>query len=349
MATAWFVLLGFMLTVYVVLDGFDLGAGALHLFVARVEVERRTVLASIGPVWDGNEVWLIAAGGLLVFAFPPVYAVALSGFYLPLMVVLWLLVLRGIGIELRWHHANPLWRQFFDVTFAGSSTILALVLGIALGDVVRGVPIDASGFFRGPLFTHFGPRGELGVLDWYTLSVGVFALAVLVLHAAMYLRWKTAGAVHARATWFARRAWLAVALLGVVVTIETAVVRGVMFVHFAARPGLWLLAAVTIAGFGAIALALARGLELRGFLASSLFVAGMLGLTAGCLYPLMLPSTVAPQFSLTVAGAANDRRGLAIGLAWWIPAIVLAIGYFAYLFHSFRGKVSGEGEGDGYA
>src|SRR5512140_7900 len=187
MATAWFILLGFMLIVYVVLDGFDLGAGILHLFVARHDDERRTVLAAIGPVWDGNEVWLLAAGGLLVFAFPRVYAVAFSGFYLPLILVLWLLVLRGVSIELRSHQANPLWRQFFDVVFALSSAVLALVLGVALGNVLRGVPIDGSGFFAAPLFTNFGHGGELGAIDWYTLSVGLFALAALGAHGAMYL------------------------------------------------------------------------------------------------------------------------------------------------------------------
>ena len=151
MATAWFVLLGFMLLVYVVLDGFDLGAGTLHLFVGRSDEDRRTTLAAIGPVWNGNEVWLIAAGGLLVFAFPRVYAVAFSGFYLPLMLVLWLLILRGIAIELRSQQANPLWRQFFDLTFALSSAVLALVLGVALGNILRGVPIDATGYFAAPL------------------------------------------------------------------------------------------------------------------------------------------------------------------------------------------------------
>ena len=188
MATAWFVLLAFMLTMYVVLDGFDLGAGALHLFVARDDAERRTVLAAIGPVWDGNEVWLVAAGGLLVFAFPRVYAAALSGFYLPLMLVLWTLVLRGVAIELRSHHDNVLWRQFFDGMFAFGSTALALVLGIALGNVLRGVPLDASGTIEASLFTSFGPSGGLGAIDWYTLSVGLLAVAVLAAHGAMYLR-----------------------------------------------------------------------------------------------------------------------------------------------------------------
>src|SRR6188474_1795288 len=135
METAWFFLLVGMLTTYVVLDGFDFGAGILHLAVARTDQERRTVLAAIGPVWDGNEVWLIAAGGVLVFAFPRAYSAGFSGFYMPLMMVLWLLIMRGISIEFRSHEAHPLWRSFWDGTFSFSSVLAALVLGVALGNV----------------------------------------------------------------------------------------------------------------------------------------------------------------------------------------------------------------------
>jgi len=343
MATTWFILLGFMLIMYVILDGFDLGAGILHLLVARDDDERRRVFASIGPVWDGNEVWLIAAGGLLVFAFPRVYAAAFSGFYLPLMIVLWLLVLRGISIELRSHQANPLWRQFFDAVFTVSSLLLALVLGVALGNVVRGVPIDQSGYFRASLFTDFGIRGELGAIDWYTATVGLFAVAALAGHGGMYLRWKIDGELHDRATRLAGWAWGIAAVLAVVVTIETAFVRPTLLGHLAARPGLWILPIAIIAGFVLVFIALVRGWELRGFLASSVIIACLLGMTAGALYPLILPSTIAPEYHLEVGNAANSRRGLVIGLAWWIPAILLALGYFAYLFRSFRGKVSASG------
>jgi cytochrome d ubiquinol oxidase subunit II len=338
MATAWFILLGFMLIVYVVLDGFDLGAGVVHLFVAHDDDERRTVLAAIGPVWDGNEVWLIAAGGLLVFAFPRAYAVAFSGFYLPLMLVLWLLVLRGISIELRSHHTNVLWRQFFDVVFAVSSAILALVLGVALGNVLRGVPIDATGYFAAAFFTNFGLGGELGVIDWYTLSVGLLALAVLGAHGAMYLRWKTVTAVNTRATRLAWWLWGAAAVLSIVVTIETAAVTPELLANLASRPLLWLLPMAVIAGFVIVFVSLARRWELRGFIASSLVIAALLGMSAGALYPLILRSTIEPRFSLDVATAANADHSLAVGLTWWIPAIALAIGYFVYLFRSFRGK-----------
>src|SRR5437588_813541 len=208
MEMVWFTIVSLMLTTYVVLDGFDLGAGAIHLLVARTDSERRTVLAAIGPVWDGNEVWLIASGGVLVFAFPRAYSAGFSGFYLPLMIVLWLLVLRGISIEFRSHQPNPLWRSFWDGTFFVSSTLLAIVLGAALGNVIRGVPLDASGFFAGPLFTNFTPSHDPGVLDWYTCLVGLFTLAVLAGHGALYLAWKTSGAVNERARELGPQLWV---------------------------------------------------------------------------------------------------------------------------------------------
>src|SRR6201993_2362221 len=151
MGTLWFCLVAGMLTVYVLLDGFDLGAGAIHLLVAKTDQERREVLASIGPVWDGNEVWLIAAGGTLYFAFPALYASSFSGFYLPLMIVLWLLILRGIAIEFRNHIRSLVWQPLWDVVFAGASGLLAIFFGAALGNVVRGVPIDRAGEFFLPL------------------------------------------------------------------------------------------------------------------------------------------------------------------------------------------------------
>src|SRR5437588_5880019 len=147
MATAWFAAVSAMLAVYVVLDGFDFGVGTLHRFVAKTDAERRTVLAAIGPVWDGNEVWLVAAAGVLFLAFPPVYAAAFSGFYMALMMVLWLFILRGVAIHSRSHQENPLWREFWDTTFVVASALLAVVLGASLGNVIRGVPLDETGFF----------------------------------------------------------------------------------------------------------------------------------------------------------------------------------------------------------
>src|SRR6202045_781367 len=176
METLWFMIIAVMLTAYTVLDGFDLGAGAIYLGAGKTSDERRKILRAIGPVWDGNEVWLVAAGGTLYFAFPLLYASSFSGFYLPLMMVLWLLMLRGIGIEFRSHIDNRVWQGFFDVVFSVSSALLAIFFGAALGNVVRGVPLDAQGYFFEPLWTNFKPGPHPGILDWYTILIGVLAL-----------------------------------------------------------------------------------------------------------------------------------------------------------------------------
>src|SRR5271154_753053 len=194
METLWFIVVAVMLTVYVILDGFDLGAGVIYLVAARTTEERRMILSAIGPVWDGNEVWLIAAGGTLYFAFPVLYASAFSGFYLPLMMVLWLLMLRGIGIEFRAHMENPVWQGFFDVIFCVSSALLAIFFGAALGNVVRGVPLGPDGYFFEPLWTNFRVQSNAGILDWYTVLTGVIALVTLTAHGSLYVAVKTEGA-----------------------------------------------------------------------------------------------------------------------------------------------------------
>src|SRR5215475_1930257 len=219
----WFWLVAVMITAYVVLDGFDLGAGALHLLIARTDQERRMILRTIGPVWDGNEVWLLAAGGTLYFAFPLLYASGFSGFYLPLMIVLWLLVLRGIGIELRTHLDSTVWRGFFDGCFAFSSLLLAVFYGAALGNVMRGVPLNKDGYFFLPLWTNWRPGPEPGILDWYTVIAGVVALVALTIHGAHYVALKTAGDLNQRARRVAALLWpvlVAVTLLSLWATLE---------------------------------------------------------------------------------------------------------------------------------
>src|SRR5438270_6194140 len=194
----WFWLVAIMITAYVVLDGFDLGAGILHLFIAKTDQERRTVLRTIGPVWDGNEVWLLAGGGTLYFAFPLLYASGFSGFYLPLMIVLWLLILRGIGIELRMHLETPVWRGIFNGCFGISSSLLTVFYGAALGNVIRGVPLQRDGYFFLPLWTDWRVGPQPGILDWYTVIAGVPALVALALHGANYAALQTSGDLNVR-------------------------------------------------------------------------------------------------------------------------------------------------------
>jgi len=348
METAWYFLIALMLAVYVVLDGFDFGAGILHLFVARNDEERRTVLGAIGPVWDGNEVWLLAGGGVLVYAFPKAYAAGFSGFYMPLMMALWLLILRGISIELRSHEAHPLWRSFWDGVFAFSSTLMSVVLGAALGNVIRGVPLTAEGYFAGPLFTDFLPGPHAGVLDWYTVLVGVFAVLTLAAHGAVYLAWKTQGPVHIRSARAGRILWPAVAVLGVGVTAATAVVQPRLYPSLVARPWTWALALGIAVSLGVVLAAARRNRELPAFLGSCGFIAFLLAATAAGMHPNLLVSTLDPAFSLTITNAAAGEVSLRIGFVWWSLAMLLAVGYFAYLFYSFRGKVTVDTRGAGY-
>jgi cytochrome d ubiquinol oxidase subunit II len=199
MPTLWFMIVAVMVTAYVLLDGFDLGAGAVHLLIARTDDERRMILRAIGPVWDGNEVWLLAAGGALYFAFPLLYASSFSGFYLPLMMVLWLLMLRAIGIEFRTHIEEPIWKGFFDVIFSIASILLAIFFGAALGNVVRGVPLNADGYFFEPLWTNWLVGKNNGILDWYTVICGVVGLVTLTAHGCLYVAMKTEGELNMRA------------------------------------------------------------------------------------------------------------------------------------------------------
>jgi cytochrome d ubiquinol oxidase subunit II len=328
-----------MLTVWVVLDGFDFGVGMAHLVVARTDDERRTTLAAIGPVWDGNEVWLVASGGVLVFAFPRAYAVVLSGFYLPLMLVLWLLVGRGLSIEFRGQWRNPLWRAFFDAMFALSSAVLALVLGAALGNVVRGMPIGSDGQLASPLFTNFSPHGSTGALDWYTLSVGTFAMVTLFAHGCAYLSWKTDGDVQARARAALRRTWPFVVGIFVAVALLTWRVQPALFGSLARRPWAWPLPLVILAALATVWLMSRRGRDRAAFLASAALLAAHMFATAAALFPVILRSTVDARYDVTAYQAATGRHGLVYGLTWWIPALLLAVAYFWYLFRSFAGKV----------
>jgi len=221
MGTVWFVLIAGMIAVYVVLDGFDLGVGVLYLAVARTDRERSLCLETIGPFWDGNEVWLIAAGGTLLMAFPLLYAASFSGFYLPLMIVLWLLMLRGIAIEVRGLVGGTVWRPLWDAVFSGASGLLVLFYGAALGNVARGVPLDNRGSFFEALWTDFLPGPPSGILDAYTLLVAVTALAALTLHGSLWLSMTAGGEVATRARRATGAAWWAAAVLTPILTVVT--------------------------------------------------------------------------------------------------------------------------------
>ena len=348
MEAFWFAVVSVMLAVYVVLDGFDFGVGIVHRFVARTDNERRSVLAAIGPVWDGNEVWLLATGGVLFFSFPRAYSAAFSGFYMPLMFVLWLLILRGIAIEFRSHQESPLWRELWDTTFSLASALMAIVLGASLGNTLRGVPLDATGFFAMPLFTDFRTGPQPGVLDWYTLLVGLFTLSVLTGHGALYLAWKTAGPVEARSRQAAQTAWLAVLPLWVMSTLATAWIEPRIYSNLMARPWAWPLVLAAMSGLSGVFYFSRHGRQLPAFLSSSLFILGILAATMAGSYPRLLHSTIDPAFDVTATNAAAGAYGLGVGAVWWTIGILLATAYFMYLFRSLRGKVRVDEESHGY-
>ncbi len=340
METLWFYIIAVMIAVYVILDGFDLGTGILHLFVARNDDERRTVLQSIGPVWDGNEVWLIAAGGVLVLAFPRLYAVAFSGFYLPLMIVLWLLILRAISIEFRSHLESVVWRPLWDAFLFLSSLLLAVFLGAALGNVVRGVPMGEDGYFFTPLWTSFGIRGsELGVLDWFTIPVGVTSLLALTYHGAMWVILKTEGSIRERAKRAAGLTWPLLLVFLALVTVLTFNIQPQVPSRLNGFPISYVIPAGALASLVASRVFTARNKELPAFLGSALFLALMLVSVVYGLYPMVLPVAGNPAASLTIQNASGPPYALWVALLWWIPGMILVSIYTTFVYRRMAGKV----------
>ena len=337
MADLWYALVATLLTAYVVLDGFDLGAGALHRVVARTDEERRAVLGAIGPYWDGNEVFLLAAGGTLFAAFSRALAVALSGLYLAVFLLLWSLVLRGISIEFRSHLADGMWRAVWDTVFQVSSLALALLLGVALGTVVRGYPFGADGWFTLELFSTASPREARGIVGGYTLSVGVFAVAALTMHGGRFLAWKTEGAVAERSLRAAEVAQGATAVVWVVVTGLSWVYAPAVMAGFAARPLAWGALVVAAGSFAATRVLGRRGRHRDAFVASAGFLAALLAMVAVAAWPVLVRD-VGGARSLTVATARNADASLAAGLRWWFFAAALVAGYFVNLFRLHAGK-----------
>ncbi len=340
METLWFSIIAFMLAMYVVLDGFDLGAGIIHLIAGKTEEDRLSILRAIGPVWDGNEVWILAAGGALYMAFPLLYASSFSGFYLPLIIVLWLLMLRGIGIEFRHQVANPMWRKFWDSTFSFASILLAVFLGAALGNVVRGVPLGQDGYFFEPLWTTFTVVPQAGILDWFTVVMGLVALCTLTVHGSNYVALKTEGGLQERARGAASVAWWGVLLFSIVALVSASSIRPEIWANYSSHPLGYVFPLVGTVGLaGALYYNRVRK-DLFAFLSSSMFIVGMLASTAYGLYPNVLPASTDPKFSLTVYNTAAHAYGLGVGLTWWIFGMILTAGYFVFLYRSFHGKAS---------
>jgi cytochrome d ubiquinol oxidase subunit II len=352
MGALWFWIVAVMLTAYVVLDGFDLGVGALHLLLARTDEERKMTLRSIGPVWDGNEVWLIAGGGTLYFAFPLVYASSFSGFYLPLMIVLWLLILRGISVELRSHIAMKVWSTFFDGVFTFSSAMLAIFYGAALANVIRGVPIGPDSYFFLPLWTNWRVGPSPGILDWYTVIGGVLALIALSVHGALYLVAKTENALQLRARQMVTILWGPLVVLTLISLVATMLVRPQTLNNYTAHPIAFLIPAGVVASLLAIFVFSRKGADeknaRRAFTASVTYLTLMMVGAAVGLYPTLLPSSTNASLDITIAKSLTGSHALHVGLAWWTFGMILATGYFVLVYTMFRGKVSSDPSGYGH-
>lgn len=325
MSVAGFIVVAFMLTMYVLLDGYDLGVAAIAPMIARSDRERSAAMASIGPFWNGNEVWLIAAGGVLFALFPAAYAASFSGFYLPFVVVLWLLMFRGIALELREHFPSELWHQFWDVAFSASSVLLIFLFGLALGNLVRGVPVDAAGYFAGTFAFLLNP---------YAVLVGLFAVATLAMHGAGFAAMRIEGELGARSLGFLARVWWAVLALYLAVTALT----------FAMHPPLaapWLVAFPMLSLLMLVAArrAAAMAQAVRTFALSCAFIAVLLVATASTIFPYLLPGFPARNSGISIFQPAPSATALSCALVVSVVGIVAVAIYSPMVWRRMGGKI----------
>jgi cytochrome bd ubiquinol oxidase subunit II len=324
MNVAGFVVIAFMVTMYVLLDGYDLGVAALAPFIARGDRERAAAMASIGPFWNGNEVWLIAGGAALFALFPIAYASSFSGFYLPFIVVLWLLMFRGIALELRGHFSSELWHQFWDAAFSLSSALLIVIFGVAIGNLLRGVPLNSDGYFQGTFAFLLNP---------YALIIGVFALATLMQQGAAFVALRVEGELGEKAMAALNRLWWPVLGLYIVATLLT--VR----THPPTAPWLVAMPVLSLAALIALRWNARKGNAKGGFAASSAFLVTLLAAWAGTLYPYLLPSFPAGSGGISIFEAAPSSVALACALTVTIAGSVLVLAYGSIVWRRMAGKV----------
>ena len=349
MIATWYALVSLMLIVYVILDGRNFGAGMLHLVVARTPEERRQVVGAIGPLWTWHEVWLVGFGGTLVAVFPRLMASAFAGYYLALFLILWCLILRGISIEVGGHINDRLWQGFWDFVFVSSNFLLAILFGAAAGNLARGVPLDANGNFSMAFFTDFGVRGYVGLLDWYTVSIAIFAAVILAAHGATYLTLKTEGPVHDRSAAWAKYLWAASAPLFLAISVESwEVVRPDLVRHAIHNPFCWLGLLILLVSVIALASGISAHRETRAFVGSNALLVGLLVTGAAAIFPVMLYSTLAPENSLTAYAVAASRNSLLLASIWWPVGFALALTYFILISRRYAGKVGVKRDTQGF-
>lgn len=333
--TIWFLLVGVLIAGYALLDGFDLGVGILHLF-ARNDEERDTHVAAIGPVWDGNEVWLLTGGGALFAAFPVVYATVFSGFYLALMLLLVALILRAVSIEFRHARHDPRWVRSWDVAFGVGSLLPAILFGVAVGNVMRGVPIEAHATWVGSF---------LGLLNPYSVLVGLVSAALFTLHGAIYLRMKSDGALAARLGRWIPVLWGGFVALYAGATGWSVLAQTHLFAGVLGNPLFWVLGLLLIGGIVVVPVANARDRRGLAFFGSALTIVAMIGLAALSMFPTLVHSSVDAAHALTIYNASSTPRTLLTMLVIALIGMPLVIGYTVFVYRVFRGKARPTGYG----
>jgi cytochrome bd ubiquinol oxidase subunit II len=326
----WFVLFVVIISGYLILDGFDLGVGILHVFVAKKDEERRIFINSIGPVWDGNEVWLILGGGALFAAFPLVYASLFSGFYIAMMLVLLVLILRTVAIEFRSKRPNPRWRSTWDWIFFIASAGIAFLLGVAFGNVISGIPLDAAGNINATLFDLLTP---------FALLVGVTTVSMLAMHGAIYLCMKTEGELLERLKRLVGRLMVVFFILNTLVVFATVFLQQHIAASYQASPWLVIFPALGLTSVIVAWLMLQRGRYFSAFFASAGMILSLILAAAAGMYPNLLVSTLDEAYNLTVFNAASAPNTLQVMLiiaAIGLPFVFL---YTAGVYYIFRGKV----------
>lgn len=328
--SVWFVLWGVLWAVYFMLDGFDLGLGTLLPFLGKTEAEKRIIYNSAGPFWDGNEVWLITAGGVTFAAFPATYAVMFSALYTPLMLILFALILRGVSFEFRSHFEGAGWRRLWDFCHVVGSFLPALLLGVAFANIFRGLTLTKAGVIEG---------GLLSLLNWYGLLGGLLFVVMFMCHGAIWLAVKSEGELQIRAALYARRLWAALLVLAVAFLVATAFATPLYDNYL----GLWFLFAIpllAVAGLLAARLFMARGAWWRAWFSSGLFImaATMFGVVG--LYPNLLPSRLDPAASMTIKNSASSPLTLQIMLGVALVFVPVVILYQAWVYRLFSDKVT---------
>ncbi len=329
----WFLLVGVLIIGYAILDGFDLGVGVIQLFT-KDENERRVNVNAIGPVWDGNEVWLLTAGGALFAAFPPVYATVFSGFYLAFMLLLTALVFRAVSFEFRKYSESPKAKKRWDMAFALGSFVPALLYGVAIGNILRGLPIE---IIDGKIVSSIS---FLGLLNSYSLLIGTLSLVLFTMHGAIYMTLKSTGSQLNKMVDWANKTWIAAVILYFISTIATFFEAGYLFYGMLKNPLFWLLFILMFAGMIYIPIGLKAKKFGWTFLSSSVMIAMMIGLMALSLFPRLVPSNIdMERFSLTIYNASSTPRTLETMLIIALIGMPVVIGYTIFIYRVFRGKV----------